>query len=174
MENAELPVTEYALEDPVPVSNASFVGSTQNTWRQDGNYRFEMGYERQLATVSLLCGGLAAAAAVGIVASVFPTPTGNDVGGLDLTFLLVFPAAAFGGVTLGYGVSLISPRLSGRKALIAVELGCIAAILSVVLLYGRIVAPDYFEFAVAQSWIAATFVIGGILVSFQELIHATR
>lgn len=99
-----------------------------------------------------------------IVASVFPSPTGNDRGRLNLTFLFVFPLTAFAGVTIGYGIPLYLKWNLSRIATIAIQLALIAAGITIVLFYGRFLAPEYFEFAVAQSWAGVTFIIGVIMI----------
>ncbi|MFB6206780.1 MAG: hypothetical protein ABEJ05_09685 [Haloglomus sp.] len=120
---------------------------------------------------SIGAGAILALISLVVTMSSFPAPAGTDAGGLNLTFLLVFPAAALGGTLLGGGLSDYASLTDARVAGFVLKLVVAAAVITGSLLYGVTFASGYFDGGVAASWYAATLGCTVLFAAAQEGIR---
>jgi hypothetical protein len=125
---------------------------------------------KPVAEASLAAGVGFALSSLLITAAVFPRPTGNDVGP-NLLFWLVWPTAALGGVLLGTGLGRYRSREPSRVGSLLLRAASVAAVLGGSVVYGRVVAPSYFDAEVISGWYGLTGACALLVVAVQEALN---
>lgn len=112
--------------------------------------------------------GSAIIATLLLFAGTFPQPEGHDVGGPPVLLWLSIPLSAAGGLLLGMELSKLSPRFRHRPIIASLQLVGVFLVVTPALIYGRVVAPQFFELSVIRSYYGVPIILGAVLVVVQH------